>query len=58
MTGFVIWYADQPYVCGAGIDGDIYDSREDTEDAQWVTGRDTSEYHVLEYIPCPGEDDV
>lgn len=52
MTQHIIWYADQPYVCGAGLDGDIYDQREDAEAAQWVTNRDTPRYRVLPYVEC------
>jgi hypothetical protein len=55
MTGFIIWYADASYACGAGLDGDIYDTKEDAEAAQWVTNRDTPRYTVLPYIECEGE---
>lgn len=49
---FIIWYADQSYTCGAGLDGDIYDAREDAEATLWVTNRDTPRYTVLPYVEC------
>ncbi len=52
MTGFIIWRTDQPYLCGAGLDGDIYDTRDTAEDTRWVTGRDTDEHQVLNYVEC------
>ena len=50
--GFIICYADQPYVCGAGLDGDIYDTHEDAVATLWVTNRDTPHYTVLPYVEC------
>lgn len=58
MIGFIIWYADAPYACGAGLDGDIYDTKEDAEAAQWVTNRDTPRYKILPYVECAeGQDE-
>lgn len=67
VSGFVIWDTDRPYICGAGLDGDIYDTRDTAEDCRWVTGRDTDKHQVLKYVECEmaeylkqfrGDDDV
>lgn len=52
MAQHIIWYADQPYVCGAGLDGDIYDTKEDAEAAMWVTRRDTPRYAAIPFVEC------
>lgn len=52
MNQFIIWYANQPYVCGAGLDGDIYDTEEWAQEMLWMTARDGAGCIVLPYIEC------